>query len=43
LDRGLNRHLIADEKRQRTPVAARPQPLLARWTRLTTSSTEQVP
>jgi arginine/ornithine transport system permease protein len=43
LDRVLNRHLIADEKRQRTPVAAQPQPLLARWTRLTTSRTEQVP
>ena len=42
-DRVLNRHLTADEKRQRTRVAAQPQALRERWTRLNTSRTEQVP
>ena len=41
LDRGLNRHLTADEQRQRAPIAAQRQALLARWTALTASRTEQ--
>jgi hypothetical protein len=42
LDRTLNRHLIADEQRLRRPAAASGQTLLARWTSLPASGTEQV-
>jgi His/Glu/Gln/Arg/opine family amino acid ABC transporter permease subunit len=40
LDRALNRHLTAEEQRQRKPIAAPRQALLARWTSLA-SRTEQ--
>jgi His/Glu/Gln/Arg/opine family amino acid ABC transporter permease subunit len=43
LDRSLNRHLIADERRRRKPGTSASRTLLSRWTSLSTSSTEQAP
>jgi arginine/ornithine transport system permease protein len=41
LDRALNRHLTADEQRQRELVAEPRQPLLARWFALAGARTDQ--
>lgn len=41
LDRVLNRHLTADERRRRAPAVASRQPLLSRWAALSVSRTEQ--
>jgi arginine/ornithine transport system permease protein len=40
LDRSLNRHLIADERRLRKPVVGASQGALARWTSLPAGATE---
>jgi ABC-type arginine/histidine transport system permease subunit len=41
IDRTLNRHLAVEEQRRRSPVPVSARPLLARWTTLSASRTEQ--
>jgi arginine/ornithine transport system permease protein len=41
LGRALNRHLRAGERQQHEQITTRHRPLLARWTALSTSRTEQ--